>query len=216
MFSPSQLATYFVLSATAATYCLIAIWAATSRRHWLVRATFRLWRWRHCCRSSHEPLIYFALVMSEIAALLFLGRWIGRLWHARPPLTPSWFRSDAWQRRLSRLHEVFPTFARMAAALVRNEGRQKAELAPSRMATVRTARSAIGDDSRRHRGLDRLAICRRRAADPLAGCVLRLTARGGDCGISVRHLHYAVEVAVCHTPRHRNFSGSFDRHIYAT
>lgn len=128
MFSPPQLATYFVLSATAAIFCLIAIWAATSRRHWFVRATLPLLALAALLPiQAHEPLIYLAMVMGQIVLLNVACRWIGRLWNARPPVAKSWFQSDAGCR-LAPLREAFPTFGRWAAHVLQNESRQ--ELAP--------------------------------------------------------------------------------------
>jgi len=90
MFSPSQLATYFVVSATAAMFCIIAIWSATSRRHWFLRFTLPLAALAILLPiQAHEPVIYFALVMGEIVLVIFGSR----IWKARRskqiPLEPS-------------------------------------------------------------------------------------------------------------------------------
>ncbi len=132
MFIPTVLVTYLVLTATAALYCLIAIWSATSRGHWFFRAmAFPLALAALLPIQAHEPLIYVAMVMGEIVTLIFVGRWIARLWQARPPLVVKWPLRDAWRRRLSRLGEVLPTFRNLLASVLQNDNRQEIVQAPS-------------------------------------------------------------------------------------
>jgi hypothetical protein len=67
--------TYLFVTGVAAIYCLIGLWAATSRRHWFLRTIIP-------CLAlaaldpirAHEPLI-FMLIMAEIIAAVTLWRW---------------------------------------------------------------------------------------------------------------------------------------------
>ena len=69
-----------IITSTAALYCLLAVWAATSRRHWFMRGAVVLAALAALLPiRAHEPLILLALVSVEIIALVNLWR-VWKLW----------------------------------------------------------------------------------------------------------------------------------------
>ncbi len=68
--------TYLFVTGVAAIYCLIGLWAATSRRHWFLRTIIPCLALAALIPiRAHEPLIFYALIMAEIIAAVTLWRW---------------------------------------------------------------------------------------------------------------------------------------------
>lgn len=68
--------TYLFVTGVAAIYCLIGLWAATSRQHWFLRAIVPCLALAALIPiRAHEPLIFYALIMAEIVLVMTIWRW---------------------------------------------------------------------------------------------------------------------------------------------
>ncbi|HUE70142.1 MAG TPA: hypothetical protein VMP01_04565 [Pirellulaceae bacterium] len=100
--------TYLFVTGVAAIYCLIGLWAATSRRHWSLRAIIPCLALAALIPiRAHEPLNFYALIMAEIVLAMTIWRWwrgVGPACRAGPEL-PS--EADARSRSASGTYQRF-------------------------------------------------------------------------------------------------------------
>ena len=73
---PYMQVTYLLVTGVTALYCLIGLWAATSSRHWFLRALVPVLALAALIPiRAHEPLIFYAMIMAEIVVAVSLWRW---------------------------------------------------------------------------------------------------------------------------------------------